>query len=168
MLKRMGTVAVALLAAAGWVWAAQQDRPEGPGPGREGGPGFRRGPDPMERLGLSKEQRAKIDALREKERAASRPLFEAARAAHEAFREALDAADPDPQTVGGAALAMHAAEKKARAAREASFEAIKAVLTPEQREKLEEMRPGGPGFGAPGFGPGPDGEGPRRRHPEER
>ncbi|HEX6738511.1 MAG TPA: hypothetical protein VF310_09575, partial [Vicinamibacteria bacterium] len=70
---------------------------------------------------------------------------------------------------------MHAAEKKARAAREASFEAIKAVLTPEQREKLEEMRPGGPGFGpgfgGPGFGPGapgPDGEGPRRRHPEER
>ena len=60
------------------------------------------------------------------------------------------------------------AEKKVRAAHEAAFEEMKSVLTPEQRQKLEQMqrerprRPFGPGgFGGPGRrGPGAPGEAP--------
>jgi Spy/CpxP family protein refolding chaperone len=150
MIRKRVTATAVVLAAAGWLGAAQLDRPDGPPP-REFGPGFGRGPGPLARLGLSAEQRAQLDALQEKQREASRPLFEAAREAHEAFREALEAADPDPLTVGQAALAMHAAEQKARAAHEAAFEALKAILTPEQRAKLEQAREHG--FG-PRRGPG--------------
>jgi Spy/CpxP family protein refolding chaperone len=46
---------------------------------------------------------------------------------------------------------MNAADKKARAAHEAAFEEMKALLTPEQRQKLDEAHkdrprrgPGGP------------------------
>jgi Spy/CpxP family protein refolding chaperone len=158
MSRRTVTALAAVLAAAGLLSLAHAgERPDGP----HGGPGF--GPDPArlaERLGLSEDQQAQLKALREKDREASRPVFEAARQAHEAFREALEAANPDPAVVGRAALAMHAAEKKARASREAAFEAMKAILTPEQLEKLEQGREEfghrrGPGGRRPG-GPPPN------------
>ena len=113
MSRRTLTAVAAVLAAAGsFSLARAGERPDGPHGGPGFGPGF--GPDPArlaERLGLSEDQQAQLKALREKDREASRPLFEAARQAHEAFREALEAANPDPAAVGRAALAMHAAEK---------------------------------------------------------
>ncbi len=53
---------------------------------------------------------------------------------------------------------MHAAEKKLRAAHDAAFEEMKAILTPEQRDKLEKMQAGGRGARGPH---GPGGLGPR-------
>ena len=120
------------------------------GPGRPGGPG---GPGLgrlAEELGLSDEQKTQIEALRAKERESSRPLMEAARQAHEAFRAALEAEGADAATVGQAALAMNAAEKKVRAAHEAAFEEMKSLLTPEQRQKLEEAHRNGPRRGPGG------------------
>jgi Spy/CpxP family protein refolding chaperone len=148
MMRRTLTAAAVVLAAVGWLGVARAERPEGPPRGREFGPGF--GPDAgmwAERLHLSEEQRAQIEALWENDRQATRPLFEAARETHEAFREALEAPNPDPTAVGQAALAMRAADRKVRAAREAGLEAIKAILTPEQRERLEQGRERG--FGPP-------------------
>jgi Spy/CpxP family protein refolding chaperone len=103
-----------------------------------------------EELGLSDAQKSQIEALRTKQRETLRPLMESARQAHEAFRSALDAESPDATAVGQAALAMHAAEKQVRAAHEAAFVEVKAILTPEQRQKLEEARERGPrGRGGP-------------------
>ncbi len=48
---------------------------------------------------------------------------------------------------------MHAAEKKLRAAHDAAFEEMKAILTPEQRDKLAKMHEGRRGPGGP-HGPG--------------
>jgi Spy/CpxP family protein refolding chaperone len=109
-----------------------------------------------ERLDLSAEQRRQLDALSDRQREALKPLHEAARQAHEAFREALEAESPDAAVVGQAALAMHAAHKNVRAAQKAAFDEMKALLTPEQLEKLEQSR-------ERGFG---DARGPRGDRPE--
>lgn len=142
--------ALALLAGVAVSAAAQ-------GPGRRGhgrgfGPG---GPEMAERLGLSDEQKEQMKALRERHREALKPLFEAAREAHQAYEKALDAENADPAQVGQAALAMKAARAKLEAAHEGMFEEVKAILTPEQVEKLGEGR-------KRGLGPGGRHGGPRR------
>ena len=118
------------------------------------GPGARRpGSAPLaEELGLSDDQKAQFEALRGKQRETLRPLMEGARQAHEAFQTALDADNADAAAIGQAALAMKAAEKKLRAAHDAAFEEVKAILTPEQAAKLEQARAQhkGPGPGGPG------------------
>ena len=152
-------MAAAVLAALPWVGVVQAQEPPGPPPGREfgpghpggpGGPGF--GPRLAEELGLSDEQKAQLDALRAKQRETLRPLMESARQAHEAFQAALDADGAEAAAVGQAALAMKAAEKKLRAAHDAAFEELKAILTPEQAAKLEQARAQHKGPGPGGFG----------------
>ena len=151
----MTTVAAAALAALPWVGVVQA-QPPGPPPGREfgpggpGGPGF--GPRLAEELGLSDDQKAQLEALRGKQRETLRPLMESARQAHEAFQTALDADPPDATAIGQAALVMKAAEKKLRAAHDAAFEEMKAILTPEQAAKLEQARAQHKGPGPGGFG----------------
>jgi Spy/CpxP family protein refolding chaperone len=158
----MMTVAAAALAALPWVGVVRAQEPAGPphgrelGPGGPGGPGF--GPRLAEELGLSDDQKAQLEALRGKQREALRPLMESARQAHEAFQTALDAEGADATAIGQAALAMKAAEKKLRAAHDAAFEEMKAILTPEQAAKLEQAR-------AQHKGPGPGGFGRRGPHP---
>ena len=152
----MTTVAAAALAALPWVGVVQAQEPPGPphgrefGPGGPGGPGF--GPRLAEELGLSDDQKAQLEALRGKQRETLRPLMESARQAHEAFQAALDADNADAAAIGQAALAMKAAEKKLRAAHDAAFEEMKAILTPEQAAKLEQARAQHKGPGPGGFG----------------
>lgn len=153
------TVAAVAVAALPWAGLAQaQDPPPPPhghefGPGRPVGPGVPGlGPGLAEELGLSDDQKAQLDALRAKQRETMRPLLESARQAHDAFQAALDADNADAATVGQAALAMKAAEKKLRAAHEAAFAEMKAILTPEQAAKLDEVRVQGRGPRPGGFG----------------
>jgi Spy/CpxP family protein refolding chaperone len=143
--KGMMMTAAALAVAALTCVGSLQAQPPGPpphgresGPGDPGGPGF--GPRLAEELGLSDDQKPQLEALRGKQREALHPLMESARQAHEAFQAALDADNADAATIGQAALAMKAAEKKLRAAHAAAFEEMKAILTPEQVAKLEELR----------------------------
>lgn len=151
----MFTTAAAALSALPWMASVQAQDPPGPPPhrpefGRGFGPG--RGPGFYEQLGVSDEQKAQLEALKAKRDETLKPLMENARQAHEAFRKALEAESADATTVGQAALAMHAAEKKLHADREAAFEEMKSILTPEQREKLDQMmRERGPR--RPGHGP---------------
>ena len=145
-MARTSVLALALAVSAGVV-GAQGPGPRGGRPGDRGpGPGF--GPPPeqvAERLGLSEDQKAQWQAMREKSRDSMKPLFEGARQAHEAFKKALEAANPDALAVGQAAIAAHVAEKKLQDAQHAAFEDLKSILTPEQREKLEQGRGrGGP------------------------
>jgi Spy/CpxP family protein refolding chaperone len=109
----------------------------------------------LDRLGLSDDQKAAVEAVHEKNKDSMRPLGEAARQAHDAFQKALDGDAPDATKVGQLALTMSAAQKKLDAARKAEMDEIKAILTPDQAQKLEQAAQRGPGRG-PG-GPRPDG-----------
>ena len=154
-------VAATAVAACPWAGLAQAQDPPAPprghefGPGRPGGPGGPGiGPRFAEELGLSDEQKAQLEALRTKQRETLRPLMESARQAHDAFQTALDADNADAAAIGQAALAMKAADNKLRAAHKAAFEEMKAILTPEQAAKLDQVQaqhkgPGPGGFGRP-------------------
>jgi protein CpxP len=156
--------AAAAMAVLPWVATARAQEPSAPpaherefghGPGGFGGPaGPGMGRHLEEALGLSDDQKTQVEAIHTRQRETMKPLMDAVRQAHDAFRQAMDAANPDAAAVGSAALALHAAEKKLQAAQEATLAEIKAILTPEQRDKLDKMRENGPGFG-PGRPHGP-------------
>ncbi|MBK5254555.1 MAG: Spy/CpxP family protein refolding chaperone [Vicinamibacteria bacterium] len=138
-------------------------RPGGPGfgPGGPDGPGGPRAGMIARELGLSEDQKAQWKAIHEKEREATEPLLESVREAKEAFDKALASDSADATTVGQAAIAMREAHRKVEASHRATFEAVKAILTPEQLAKLDAMEQRGPRRG-PG---GPDAQGARRRGP---
>jgi periplasmic protein CpxP/Spy len=146
---RTTMMAAAALAALSWTAAitmAQEpsgpahphgDRGFGPGgPGAMGGGLWRL----ADRLGLSDDQKAQMKALFLKQKDTLQPLMENERTAREAFHKVLEAEGPDPATVGQAALAMHAADLKLQAAHQAAFEEFKALLTPDQRTQLDQMK----------------------------
>jgi Spy/CpxP family protein refolding chaperone len=123
------SMAVALPA----VVRAEEPKPGGPG-GEKRGPGGRGNPEERlkmmtEKLGLSKDQQDKIKAIQEKNAPKMKELMAKG-------RENLT--EEDKQVF------------------KAQMEEIGAVLTPEQKEKMKEMRgPGGPGGerrGKPGEG----------------
>ncbi len=161
MKKQTLTVATLAIATFGWIAAAAAQGPAGGhmrhgggpgfGPGGPGGPG---GP-PIEmiaeRLGLSDEQKAEWKAIHEKAREAGQPLMKAAGASKEAFDKALEAENADAATVGQAAIAMKNARNQVEAHHKATMEAAKAILTPEQAAKFEQMQQ------RMRRGPGPDG-----------
>jgi Spy/CpxP family protein refolding chaperone len=150
-MKRVMTVATLGVLLCGGVSAQEPRRGPRPGDG-SGGP-----PIEMlkERLGLSDDQVAQIQAFQEKNAETNKAIFDAARKAHEAFDQALNADAPDPTSVGQLAIAMRVADKKVEAIRQAERDELKSILTPEQLQKLEQ--------GPRGFGPGPGA--PRRREP---
>ena len=170
MKKQTLTLAALAVATFGWISVASAQgpgggymtRPDGPGgPGfGPGGPGGHHGPPigmVARHLGLSDEQKEQWKAIHEKAREAGEPLMKATREAKAAFDKALEAENADANTVGQAALAMRAAHKNAEAHRKATFESVKAILTPEQLAKLEEAEKQGPRRGK-GFGPGAPGQ----------
>jgi Spy/CpxP family protein refolding chaperone len=130
-LKAVLTLAGVVLVATPFVSAQNEQRP----PAREGGPGRGRGPDAgmlAEQLGLSADQKAKVEAILQKQRAQME------------------------------ALAPEERREKGRALREETDKAIGAVLTDAQRKKWEEMRanrPQGGRQGGPGGGEGRRGPG---------
>ena len=152
MSKARTQIGIAALAILGFIGAAAA---QGPPERRSGGPGF--GPregGPIERLDLTDQQKDQVQAIREKHRSENKPLFDAAQKAHQAFQKALEKPGADAASVGQAALAMHAAQKKLETALTAEREEVKSILTPEQREKLDAMeKHRREGAGEPGFGP---------------
>jgi len=176
MKKHTLTVATLAIATFGWVAAAAAQGPGGGHmrrPGGPGGPGFGPGAGgpggpPIERiaehLGLSDEQKAQWKQIHEKARETGESLMKAAGEAKEAFDQALEAGNADAATVGQAAIAMRNARLKVEAHHQATFESVKAILTPEQLAKVEEMEKHKRRPGPLGFGPGdPQGQGPRKR-----
>lgn len=198
MKKQTLTFAAFAVATLGWISVASAQGPgaqgpgaQGPGeghmrrPGGPGGPGFgpggpegHEGP-PIEmvarHLVLTDEQKEQWKAIHTGAREAGEPLMKAAGVAKQAFDKAMNAETADANALGQAALAMRDAHKKVEAHQKATFESVKAILTPEQLAKVEGMEKQGarrgPGFGAGGPG-GPGGAGgqegrPRKRHRPE-
>ena len=146
---RTTMMAAAAMAALSWTAAiTMAQEPSGPPHRHEfgrfgpGGPGAYGGgmAGLADRLGLSDEQKTQAKAIFARQKETLMPLMESTRETHEAFRKALETEGADATTVGQAALAMHAAEKKLQAAHQAAFEEFKALLTPDQRTQLEQMK----------------------------
>lgn len=105
-------------------------RPDGAGgPGKPGGPGGERRMDPearikfmTEKLGLTQEQQNKVKAIYEK----NGPQFK------ELMAKGRENLTEDDKT-------------KMRELMKSQFEEVGAVLTPEQKEKMKELRPEGRG-----------------------
>jgi len=96
----------------------------------------------LERLDLTDAQETKVKELLKAERPKFEALREEGRAAREALRGAAKAETPDPATVGSAFLRVQAHRKALRAEMDSSRQKIEALLTPEQRAKLEGLREG--------------------------
>jgi Spy/CpxP family protein refolding chaperone len=111
----------------------------GPGPDarhemRGGGMGMLRG------LDLTEAQRDQIFKLRHEQAPAARERMKAARAAQDALRQAARDPNADSARIRQLADAVGKAHADAAVARVDSERRILAVLTPEQRAKLEQAR----------------------------
>jgi Spy/CpxP family protein refolding chaperone len=110
-----------------------------PAPGGPGGPnklaqGIRAA---MATLDLSDAQKEKIKAIFESHKEEGAALRAQAKADRDALKAAASAAKPDPAVVGAAFLKVRADRETAKAKMKAVRAEIDAVLTPEQRAKLD-------------------------------
>jgi Spy/CpxP family protein refolding chaperone len=144
ILAVIGAVALAAVPATG-----SSAQPPGPGGPEEMGPRFGMGMEPgmepgsrphqaMARaLGLSDEQKAQLEKLRERQRPQHEALREKVRQNHDELRELLESGGADPAAVGEIVLEGHRIHELARALREAQQAALRSLLTPEQQVKLD-------------------------------
>jgi Spy/CpxP family protein refolding chaperone len=91
----------------------------------------------MATLDLSDAQKEKIKAIFASHKDEGAALREQAKADREALKAAASAAKPDPAVVGAAFLKVRADGETAKAKMKAVRAEIDAVLTPEQRAKLD-------------------------------
>lgn len=105
----------------------------GPGPNRMA-QGIRAA---MATLDLSDAQKEKIKAIFESHKEEGAALRAQAKADRDALKAAASAAKPDPAVVGAAFLKVRADGETAKAKMKAVRAEIDAVLTPEQRAKLD-------------------------------
>jgi Spy/CpxP family protein refolding chaperone len=144
---------VLLVAGAVFVAGAQ----EGRRPGGPGGPGGRNGFDRMAQdLNLTADQKTQIEQIRTAERTASEPLMKQLGEKRRALETATANGQFDETAVRAIAQDQSKFEVELTVIRERTKSQIYNILTPEQREKLAQHRPG---FGGPGRrqGPPPDG-----------
>ena len=105
-------------------------------------------------LGVDDATVAKIEEIVAASREEAKPLHDAVRAARDEMRALLDADQPDEAAVMAQSDKVSAATAAMHKHRLATLLKIRALLTPEQRDKLKEMC--GPGRRA-GSGGGPGG-----------
>jgi Spy/CpxP family protein refolding chaperone len=91
-------------------------------------------------LALTDTQVNDIGALLRKHRQAAFPLRQDLRAGNHELQNALDTAEPNPNTVGQLVIARNGLTKQLRALNVKLQSDIAAVLTPEQKQKFEQMK----------------------------
>lgn len=131
----------------------------GPGAGRDCG---YRGEAGLEKLALTDEQKAKIEALQDANYKAARPVREKMFDKSVELRRLWLQANPDKDKIAAAQKELRTLRNEMEDKVTALRLEIRKVLTPEQNEKLANSRWGrGPGFGPRGgmrgpgeFGPG--------------
>lgn len=92
-------------------------------------------------LALSDGQVNDMGALLKKHQEAAFPLRQDLRARSHELRNAVDTPEPNPNTVGQLLIARNALTKKLRALNVKLRSDIAAVLTPDQRQKFEQLKP---------------------------
>lgn len=109
-------------------------------------------------LNLTTEQQAAAKQIHEELMPRAESLMEQQHQQREELHALLDTANPNPTEVGTKAIAAHATRKQLKALHEDGMARFSALLTEEQRTKLEEMheRHGERGHRFHGFGHGPD------------
>ena len=145
--------AILSVATIGAIASAAQPTGDERRPARRGGRG---GAALAEYLGLTDQQKSEWRALHEQRREQMKPMMEEGRALRKKLREAVEAASPDPKTVGEATLALEAHHQKMRAEREAFHQKLEGLLDPAQKEKLKALEAArgmgmGRGFRGHGF-----------------
>lgn len=91
-------------------------------------------------LTLTDAQAADIRALIKKHRETAFPLRQEVRALNQELRNALDQAEPNPSAVGKIVVARRGLNKQLRSLNVRLRSDIAALLTPEQRQKLEQLK----------------------------
>lgn len=109
------------------------------------GRGFRQGsalpPNrALQRLGLTGEQMAEVKKLREGHRTAISSLREKGAGIRTQLREQLEMEESSPAKVGELVIEGRKVTQQIRQARESARESFSAVLTEEQKEKIEKFR----------------------------
>lgn len=90
-----------------------------------------------EKLNLSDAQKQQIRDIRKGDRERNQQLYADFRAKLRAYREAKRAGDPNADALKAD---LQPLREQVRAARKASHEAVLGVLTPDQRQQLEQWR----------------------------
>lgn len=91
-------------------------------------------------LALTDAQVTSIGALLKAHREAVFPIRQDLRARSHELKSALDSPEPSPNAVGQLVIARHGLTNQLRALNEKLQSDISAVLTPEQRQKFEQMK----------------------------
>jgi Spy/CpxP family protein refolding chaperone len=132
-----GLLALALTVALGAaaVAAAQPAASAGPGAGHR--PFIRALRGGLATVGLTDDQKTKIHTIIAAKKDSGVALRQKMRADATALRDLASAANPDPAAVGAAFLKVKANREAAHAMAAGVLTDVKAVLTPEQRTKLE-------------------------------
>lgn len=91
-------------------------------------------------LNLTDAQMASAQPLAETLKSRIQPLAEGARKEHQALKQLLASANPDPGQVGQAAIADHQTREQIKAAMQEFDSAFSALLTPEQKTRYEAMK----------------------------
>ena len=136
-LRKFAPVAALLFALGVTLASADDGRMGRHGFGRGMGGGMLRG---LARLDLTEEQKADVKRIVESHKTTFEALHGKIRTDSEALDQLADAPSPDPAAVGTAFLKVRADRQALRAERQEVMQEIRAILTPEQREKFDTMR----------------------------
>ena len=130
----------------------------------QGTPGPPAGPRPnpltglKNALGLTDAQVQAIESLAQAEKARVQAIMSDIRQKRQALNTLLNAASPNPNDVGNAAIALNGSERKLGPERDNFITQLKNLLTGDQQQKLDTLLAAGggrllpfPGLGGPGF-----------------
>jgi Spy/CpxP family protein refolding chaperone len=105
--------------------------------GHHGRRGLGRG---LQALNLTDEQKASFRSMLQEQRQASEPQREQIRDLRQQMRQQLDTGKADPAQIGELAIQAHAVRAQLRASREQALQRFEALLTPEQKAKLDQLK----------------------------
>jgi Spy/CpxP family protein refolding chaperone len=136
MLSEKGRSAFGLAAASLLVATVAGAQPAGLAAQRGRGPRF---DGPVRYLGLTEQQKSSFEKIHQQQQPEMKTLRDEMRDNDQKLRDALQAASPDPTTVGELAIEGHQLGEKMRALREQTDKQLRAILTPEQQVKFDAM-----------------------------
>jgi|GEM_PF-635310 len=90
-------------------------------------------------LNLTDAQKAQAKQIHEQVNTKMTPLLAQSRQQHQELEALLNGVNPDPTEIGRKAIAAHATRAQIKAIHEDAMTRFKAILTPEQKTKLDQM-----------------------------